>query len=60
VRKREGYTPEIAKLLGKNGVLMISTLQLYELWKKVYEGRKSAIDVVKELHDSYGLFESSS
>jgi len=30
-RKRKSYTPEVAKLLGDNGVLMITTLQLYEL-----------------------------
>jgi hypothetical protein len=59
-RKRESYTPNTAKLLGKNGVLMITTLQLYELWKAVYEGRMSADDVVKELYNSSGLFGASS
>jgi len=59
-RKRESYTPDIAKLLGDNGVLMITTLQLYELWKVVYEGSRSADDVVQELHGNYGLFGRSS
>jgi len=59
-RNRESYTPEITKLLGDNGVLMITTLQLYELWKVVYEGRRPADDVVQELHGKYGLFGSSS
>ena len=59
-RKRESYTPEIIKLLGDNGVLMITTLQLYELWKLVYEERRPADDVVQELHGNYGLFGSSS
>lgn len=59
-RNRESYTPDIAKLLGGNGVLMITTLQLYELWKVVYEGGRSADDVVQELHSNYGLFGSSS
>ena len=59
-RRRESYTPDIAKLLGDNGVLMITTLQLYELWKVVYKGRRSADDVVQELHGNYGLFGSSS
>ncbi len=59
-RRCESYTPETAKLLGNNGILMMTTLQLYELWKIVYEGRRSADDVVRELHDSYGLFGSLS
>ncbi len=59
-RKRESYTPSIVKLLGDNKVLMLTTLQLYELWKVAYEGRRSADDVVQELHGNYGLFGSSS
>lgn len=47
-RKRESYTRDITKLLGNNGVLMITTLQLYELWKLAYEGRRPADDIVKE------------
>jgi len=59
-RKRNSYTPEVAKLLVDNGVLMITTLQLYELWKIFYEGRRSADDIVQELHSNSGLFRSSS
>ncbi len=39
---------------------MITTLQLYELWKGVHEGRRPADDVVQELHGNYGLFGSPS
>jgi len=59
-RNQEGYTRDIAKLLGKNGVLMITAPQLYELWKAVHEGKRSADDIVQELHSSYGLFGKSS
>ena len=59
-RNRESYTPDITKLLGDNGVLMITTLQLYELWKVVHERLRSADDIVQELHSNCGLFGSSS
>jgi hypothetical protein len=58
-RKRESYSPNTAKLLSKNGVLMITTLQLYELWKAIYEGRRSADDVIQELYNNFGLFGAS-
>lgn len=59
-RNQEGYTPDIAKLLGKNGVLMITAPQLYEQWKAVHEGDRSSDDLVRELHSSSGLFGKSS
>ena len=59
-RSLEGYTPDIVKLLGNNGVLMITTSQLYEQWKAVHEGRRSSDDLVRELHSSSGLFGKSS
>jgi len=58
-RNQEGYTQVIANLLGKNRILLITALQLYELWKAVHEGKRSADDVVRELHSSYGLFGKS-
>lgn len=58
-RNHEGYSPDIVKLLGNNGVLMITTSQLYEQWKAVHEGHKSSDDVVRELHSSSGLFSKS-
>jgi len=39
-RNDEGYTSDIVRLLSNNGVLMITTLQLYEQWKAVHEGRR--------------------
>ena len=58
-RKSESYTPEIVKLLGNNGVLMINTMQLYELWKAIHEGLRLADDTIQELYSKYGLFKSS-
>lgn len=59
-RNDEGYTRDIVRLLSNNGVLMITTLQLYEQWKAVHEGHKSPDDLVLELHSNSGLFRKSS
>jgi hypothetical protein len=59
-RNPEGYTPDIVNLLSKNGVLMITAMQLYEQWRAVHEGRKISNDIVSELFNSYGLFTKSS
>lgn len=58
-RNPKGYTPDIVKLLGNNGVLMITTSQLYEQWKAVHEGHRSSDDIIRELHSSSGLFGKS-
>lgn len=54
-RRRESFTPPVVKLLG-DGVLLITTLQLYELWKMVDEDRKSADDVIQDLYKTSGIF----
>jgi hypothetical protein len=59
-RDQEGYTPNISKLLGNNGVLMLTTLQLYEQWKAIHEGHRSSDDLIQELHNASGLFGKSS
>ena len=59
-RNVEGYTPDIVRLLQNNGVLMMTTLQLYEQWKAVHEGARSSDEVVQELHSSFGLFRKPS
>ena len=56
-RKRDSFSREVIQLLGNNGVLLITTTQLYSLWKAVHEGNKSAEDVVQELHRQSGLFD---
>jgi hypothetical protein len=55
-RTKESFTPEVVKLLGTNGVLLVTTLQLYEQWKSVHEGQKVKEDIVKELHSQFGLY----
>jgi hypothetical protein len=57
-RGDESFTPEVVKLLGSNEVLLMTTLQLYEQWKSVHEGQRSKEDVVTELHNMNGLYES--
>lgn len=55
-RRRDAYTLDTVKLLGRNEVLLITTPQLYELWKAVHEGRRAPDDVIRELYDNFGLF----
>lgn len=55
-RTKESFTPEVVKLLGSNGVLLVTTLQLYEQWKSVHEAQKMKEDIVKELHRQSGLY----
>jgi hypothetical protein len=59
-RNNAGFSPEVVRLLGNTGVLMITSLQLYEQWKAVHEGHKSSDDLIRELHSSSGLFGKSS
>ena len=59
-RNVEGYTPDIVRLLQNNGVLMMTTLQLYEQWKAIHEGARSSDELVQELHSSFGLFRKPS
>ncbi len=56
LRTRDSFSPDAVKLLSNNGVLLITTLQLYELWKSVEEGNRTPDDVVRELHGKVGLY----
>ena len=55
-RMRDSFSPDAVKLLSNNGVLLITTLQLYELWNSVEEGNRTPDDVVRELHGKVGLY----
>lgn len=59
-RKKNSFSREVVQLLGNNGVLLITTAQLYALRKSVHEGNGSADDVVRELHRQSGLFDPNS
>ena len=54
-RNRKTFTPDVLKLLGDN-VLLMTTLQLYDLWKEVHAKRRSAEDILQELHRKSGLY----
>ncbi len=56
-RQADSFTEPVVKLLGDHGVLLITTLQLYELWKEIFENRAKSEDVLKKLHESSGLFQ---
>jgi hypothetical protein len=58
-RTRESFSKNVVKLLGSNEVLLITTLQLYEQWKEVHEGNKSAEDLIQELYSKFGLYKST-
>ena len=56
-RMKESFSQDAVNLVGGDRVLMITTVQLYELWKAVHDGSRSADDVVKELHQKTGLYQ---
>jgi len=56
-RDCDPFTPNVVELLRNNGVLLITTGQLYDLWKSVHEGRREAEDVIRKLHESSGVFD---
>lgn len=55
-RRPEGFSQDVAKLLAPNGVLLLTAVQLYDLWKDVHEGKRMPEDVVNELFNSHGLY----
>jgi hypothetical protein len=57
-RKRESFSTNVAKLLGDNGVLLMTTVQLYELWKSVHEGNEIAEEIVRQLHTKQGIYKA--
>lgn len=59
-RNRESFSPNVVKLLRDNGVLLITTVELYEQWREVHEGNRSVKDLVQELYDRFGLYKSLS
>lgn len=55
-RKTEGFSADIVKLLSNNGVLLITSFQLYQQWMAIQQGSLSASDLAQKLHSSSGLF----
>ena len=55
-RNSQSFTPDVARLLSSNGVLLITTFQLYEQWTAVHEGMTSADEFVQRLHSTSGLY----
>ncbi len=58
-RTRDSFSREVVQLLGDNGVLLITTTQLYSLWKAVHEENRLAEAVVQDLYSQSGLFDSA-
>ncbi len=58
-RNPQGFSPDIIKLLEQNSVLMITTFQLYEQWKKVHEGQRSSEEIIKEMYNSSGFYKAT-
>jgi len=59
LRKKDSFTRDVVNLLDGGRVLMITTVQLYELWKMVHKGSRPAEDVVEELHRKTGLYNTT-
>ena len=59
-RKKASFSANAANLLGGNGALMITTQELYDLWKSVHEREHTPEDIVQELHRKFGLYSQSS
>lgn len=56
-RAKPSYSQPVIRLLGANKVLLITTLQLYDLWKSVHEGQRTSEEVVRDMHGKQGLYE---
>ena len=54
-RKLDSFSRDVADLLGKHEVLLITTKQLYDLWKLVVEGKQNPDQIAKKLYNQYGL-----
>ncbi len=55
-RTRESFSPNAVGLLSSIEALLITTVQLYEQWRQVHEGNRSAEDLIQELHSKSGLY----
>jgi len=55
-RNSQSFTPDVVQLLSSNGVLLITTFQLYEQWTAVQDGITSADEFVQRLHSTSGLY----
>lgn len=55
-RRKDSYSSNVVGLVDKHGVLLLTTVQLYELWKQVEQGNRTSESVIQELHDKDGLF----
>ncbi len=56
-RGRTSFSTNVVELLEPNGILLISTLQLYDLWKAVHEGTIKKEKAILSLFESSGLYE---
>lgn len=57
-RKPIAFTEHVIRLIGEKS-LLITTYQLYNLWKSVYENKKMAEDIITELHTKSGIYKSN-
>ena len=50
------FTSEVTDLLGRHNVLLLTTVQLYEIWKDIALGTRSAEDAISSLHATSGFY----
>jgi hypothetical protein len=51
-----GYSPDITNLLSKNGVALMTTYQLYQVWVAIQKGSITPEKFASKLHSCSGLF----
>lgn len=58
-RPKESFTKEAVKILVPFNVCMVTTVDLYNCWKAILEGRQTKSGVIEKLREASGIFEQS-
>ena len=56
-RRQASFSSNIVDLFEPNDVLLITTLQLFNLWKSVHEGKKNGEDIILHLYKLSGMYQ---
>lgn len=55
-RNPNSFSQEVIKLLGRNEVLLMTTIQLYKLWKSYQENQISRDEIAKSMYMQVGIY----
>lgn len=59
-RQKAPFSKNVIELLKNNGVLLLTTVQLFSLWKNYYKGTVEAEEIIKSLFESVGIYKENS